>query len=483
MQSLKKKAISGASWSLAGKILQNAGQFVIGIIMARLLTPAEYGLVAMATVFIAMSYTFVDSGFGIALIQRKEINNADLSTVFYTNLVISSLVFLAFFWGAPLIAMFYAEPKLVELVRVLSVLLLLYALSIVQNALLIRDLRFKFRTTIEFSSQIISGAVGIYLAYRGYGVWALVWKTLINQLLINLQLWLRNKWVPGFEFSIKALKEMFGFGSKFLLSSILEKIHKQITTLVIGKFYPAAELGLYNRADQFQKLPSQVISGSILSFVLPVFSKMQDNPLRLRSALKKVVQIIMFLNIPAMIWLAIAAHPLILVLLGEKWIASVDYLQLLVFAGILYPMHMINVQALTALGRSDLFLKIEILKKLLSVPVVLIAIFSGIKPMIIAMIVTSVIALFINTFYTGKLIGFGFFKQIAALKNTLLTTILLCMVILVISYFAVQFSLTPLIHLTLLALGGLVTFVGTGVLFNLYEFNELRSIVLNKSIK
>lgn len=477
MIKLRDKAIAGASWSLAGRLMQQAGQFIIGIVMARLLAPAEYGMVAMSTVFITLTYVFVDSGFGIAIIQRKEIRNVDLSTVFYSNLSVSFVIFLAFILTAPLIGKFYGKPELTEIVRVLAFLILLHAFSIVQNAKIVRDLKFKLRTTIEFSSQIISGIVGIYLAYSGFGVWALVWKTILNQLLINIQLWTRNRWLPGIEFSVTSLKEMFGFSSKLLLSAILDKIHNQIMTIIIGKFYPSKELGLYSRADQFQQLPSQSISGAILNFLLPVFSKMQDEPTRFKNALQKVIQLIMYFNIPAMVWIALSAKPLIILLLGEKWIGTVDYLQLLIFSGILYPMQLINVQVLTALGRSDLFLKIEVIKKVIFIPAVLLAIFVGIKSMIIAMILGSILTLYINTFYTSKLIKFGFIEQVFSLKNSIIITLIMSIVLSALSFFVDLLALSTVQHLILLSFGALASLFISAKLLNHFEYNELINIV------
>ena len=410
--SLRDKAISGASWSLVGRLLQQLSQFIIGIILARLLLPEEYGLVAMATVFIYISFVFVDSGFSSALIQREKCSQADYSTIFYINLLISFFVFSILYLLAPAIARFYNETELVKIIRVLSFLIILFSLSVVQKAKITRNINFKLRTKIEFSSQVASGIIAVFLAIKGYGVWALVWKTLLNQFFVTLQLWIRNRWFPSFEFNKKSLKEMFGFSSRLLISGILDRVYQQIYKLIIGKFFPARELGLYTRADQFQKLPSQSISGAITSFTFPIFSKMQNEPERLGRALKKILSLVMFFNVNAMVLMAVIAQPLISSLLGSKWIASVGYLQLLCFVGILYPIHLINVQILSSTGRSDLFLKIEILKKIFSIPAILLAIFVSIKAMIIGMFLASLTSVYINTYYTNKLIKISLREQI-----------------------------------------------------------------------
>ena len=276
MSGLKDKAISGASWSLTGRLLQQGVQFLIGIILARLLMPEEYGLVAMALVFITVFYVFVDSGFSTAIIQRKEITKSDLSTVFYLNLGVSVIAFIILYLLAPLIAKFYGNIQLVRIVRTLSLMIILYALTIVQNSLLVRDIRFKIKTRIELVSQILSGIIAIYLAYKGYGVWALIWKTLLNQIFVNIQLWMSNRWLPSFEFNKNSFKELFGFSNKLLVSGIIDRVYQQINRLVVGKFFPAAELGYYTKAEQFNNLPSHTISNSLMSFYYR-FSKMQDD--------------------------------------------------------------------------------------------------------------------------------------------------------------------------------------------------------------
>ena len=478
MTSLKQKAISGASWSLTGRILQQGTQFIIGIILARLLLPAEYGLVAMALVFITVSYVFVDSGFGAAIVQRKNLSNKDLSTVFYLNLGVSIIAYIILYFSAGLIADFFNESQLTKVVRVLSLIVILYALTIVQNSIIRRDVNFKLQTRIEIVSQILSGTIAVYLAYQGYGVWALIWKTLLNQVFVNVQLWLRNYWIPSFEFSKSSFKELFSFSSKLLISGLIDRIYNQLYRLVVGKFFPATELGLYTRAEQFKNLPSHSISNSLMSFLLPVFSKMQDEPERLKKAAKKVLKVVMFFNINAMILMGIVAEPMIQVLLGDKWLGSVTYLQLLVFVGIFYPMHVINVQILIAMGRSDLFLRIEIIKKLVGLPAIFLGIFIGIKAMIGGMIATSIIGLTINTYYTNKLINFGIIEQLKSLSKSFIIALILVLCLLpVICYIPSSVSqLLILIVVTLIAF--LITLFMANKL-KMEEYIEIKKILID----
>lgn len=458
--------------------MQQGVQFIIGIILARLLLPAEYGLVAMAMVFISVSQSFVSFGFGIAIIQRNELSNKDLSTVFYLNMGVSIIAFIILYFSAPMIADFFNENQLIHIVRVLSFLIILFALTIVQNSLINRDVNFKLQTRILIISQILSGVIAIYLAYMGYGVWALIWKALLNQVFINLQLWIKNNWFPTFEFSKSSFKELFSFSSKLFISGIIDKVYNQLNSLVVGKFFPVAELGYYNRAVQFNDLPSQAISNSLMSFLLPVFSKMQNEPERLKKAAKRVLKIVMFFNINAMILMGILAKPIIQVLLGDKWLPTVPYLQLLVLVGVFYPMHVINVQALTALGRSDLFLKIEIIKKIIGLIPILLGIFVGIKAMIIGMIFTSIIALSINTFYTNKLINFGLFEQLKSLYKSFIISAVFIIILFPAVYFSPD-SLNQIVLLIGASIIALLIVILMAKLIKMEEYYEIKELFLN----
>lgn len=478
MSSLKEKAITGASWSLTGRLLQQGVQFIIGIILARLLLPAEYGLVAMALIFINVSYVFVDSGFGVTIVQRKDLSNEDLSTIFYLNLGVSIIIFIVLYFLAGPIANFYNESQLIKIVRVLSLVVILYSLTIVQNSIITRDVNFKLRTRIEIISQTLSGTIAIYLAYKGHGVWALIYKALLNQILVNVQLWLKQNWIPSFQFSKNSIKELFSFSSKILLSGLIDRIYNQLHRLVVGKFFPANELGFYTRAEQFKNLPSNTISNSMMSFLLPVFSKIQDEPERLKKAAKKVLKVVMFFNINAMILIGIVAEPLIQVLLGDKWLGTVPYLQLLIFVGIFYPMHVINVQILTAMGRSDLFLKIEIIKKLVGLPAILLGIFVGIKAMIGGMIATSLIALTINTHYTNKLINFGIIEQLKSLSRSFIIAFTLVLFLFPLVYY-MSLSINQLIILVVISVLALFITLLMAHVMKMEEYIEIKNILID----
>jgi O-antigen/teichoic acid export membrane protein len=479
---LKDKAIKGASWSLVGHIIENISSFIIGIILARLLTPSEYGLVGMAGVFIFVTYVFVDSGFSTALIQKKECTNIDFSTVFYVNLFISLFFFLLLYFSAGFIADFYSEPELVQIIRALSVLIILYALSIVHRSIITRKINLKLLNLIKITSQISSGVIGIILAYKGYGVWSLVWKTLLNQLFINLQFWIFNKWFPSFEFSLISLREMFSFSSKLLVSGIINKVYEQLYNLVIGKFFSARELGLYTRANQFKSLPSESLSGAIMSVSFPVFAQVQDDPVRLKHIAKKIIKATMFVNIPAMLGMAAISRYLIVTLVGSQWVDSTVYLQLLCLAGLFYPLHPINLNIITALGRSDLFLRLEIVKKLLAIPVILIGIMTNVKIMIIGMVVTSIIAIFINSYYTKKLIDYGIREQFSDISGSMFVGILMSILVFIIGF--ILRNIEPKIFLLALqVISGIGITIGIAYATRMHEYFEFKEVLVNNLLR
>ena len=478
MSSLRRKAVSGASWSLTGRVLQQGVQFIIGIILARLLAPAEYGLIAMAGVFIYVSYVFVDSGFSTALIQKKECSSRDLSTVFLMNLFVSLVAWAGFFLLAPMIASFYGEPQLVGIIRVLSLIIVLYALSLVQNAIIRRDVNFKLQTRIELVAQLLSGAIAIYLAWSGYGVWSLVWKTLLNQVFINIQLWIGRKWKPSFRFSKESFKELFAFSSKLLASGLLDRIYQQLHRLVVGKFFPSEELGYYTRAEQFNNLPSHTLSGTLINFLLPVLSKMQADTERMKNAVRRVLKMVMVFNINGIMLMGILAGPVIELLLGEKWSGAVPYLQLLVVVGLFYPMHAINVQIITSLGRSDIFLKVEIIKKIIGVPAILLGVFIGIKAMIVGMIVTSFMSLAVNTYYTKRFINYGLIDQIKSLTNSFKIAGVLAVVYLPLRLFVTE-SVGNLATVLFISISAIPLIILISKALRMEEYMELKRIVFD----
>lgn len=409
---VRKQNIKGFLWSFIDSMAGEGIQFVIGIILARLLMPREFGLIGMIYVFIAVSESFINSGFSSALIRKKDCTQKDYSTVFFFNLFAGIVFFAGLFLAAPAISSFFSEPQLKNIVRVLGLVLVIDALSLIQHTILTKRIDFKLQARISVISSVASGLIAIWMAYRGYGVWGLVAQRISRQAFNTLFLLLWNNWLPSFTFSNKSFKELFGFGSKLLASNIIDNIYNNLFSLIIGKYFSAAQTGLYAKADEFNRLPAHNLSGIIGRVSYPILCEMQNDPNRLRDSYRKLIKSTMFLTFFVMIGLAAIAEPLILSLIGEQWRESVVYFQMLAFVGMFYPLHVINLNMLQVKGRSDLFLKLEIGKKLLSIPAIVAGILFGIKVLLAGMMVNALLDYYLNSYYSGRLIGYSIKEQI-----------------------------------------------------------------------
>jgi len=361
--SLKEKTVKALFWSFTDNFINLGGQFIVGIILARILSPREFGLVGMLTIFIAISQTFIDSGFSNALIRKQNCNQNDYSTVFYFNLVVSVFCYSLLFIFSGSISSFFKEPQLEDLLRILGLGLILNAFGLIQRTILIKNINFKTQTKVSVVATVGSSIIAIVMAMNGYGVWSLIALTLSRYGLVSISLWIWARWKPALVFSKKSFNDLFYFGSKLLVSSLIETTYNNIYYLVIGRFFSAVDLGYYTRADQFQSLASGNLQSVIGRVSFPVLSKLQDDHDNLRLAFRKIIKNTMFVTFFLMMGMVAIARPLILSLLGSKWEPSIIYLQLLCFVGMFYPLHSINLNMLQVHGRSDLFLKIEILKK------------------------------------------------------------------------------------------------------------------------
>ena len=417
-ESLKNKAVRGVGWSFVDNIANSGITFLIGLVLARILTPAEYGVMAMVTIFIAISNSIVDSGFSNALIRKIKIERVDYNTVFYFNLVASLFLYLVLFFCAPAISVFFKEPILVDVMRIIGWILVINALAIIPRTILVRNVDFKTQTKVSFISSSLSGVIGIGMALTGFGVWSLVGQQLSRQLLNTIFLWFFCRWHPVMEFSFQSFKELFGFGSKLLLSGLLNTVYKDIYALVIGRCYSAADLGQYTRASQFNTIFSSNLTTVVQRVSYPVLSSIQNEEERLREAYRQVIKVTMLVTFACMLGLAAVAKPLLVLLIGEKWLPAVYFLQIICFAGILYPLHAINLNILQVKGRSDLFLKLEIIKKIIATVPIVIGIFWGIELMLWGSVCTSFIAFFLNSYYSAPLIGYPTLRQIKDVAPT-----------------------------------------------------------------
>lgn len=410
--SLKDKTVSGVGWSAADAFLGQGVTFLVGIVLARILSPAEYGLIGIVTIFTTILTGIVDSGFSNALIRKQSVSKDDYNTMFITNLVFSVLLFVLLFFCAPLIALFFARQELVSLVRVTGVILIIQALSLVQNTILTKRIDFKTKTKASVVSAIVSGVIGVVMAYTGFGVWALVGQLLSKQLLYTICLWIFNRWWPNFNFSVESFKYMWGFGWKLMLSGLLNNIWNQLYQVVVGKCYSPATLGQYSRSKEYASIFSSNLTSIVQRVSYPVLSEVQDDKTRMLSAYCRVIKVTMFVTVIIMISLAAVAEPLIYCLIGPQWHQAATFLPLICISMSLYPLHAINLNMLQVQNRTDIFLYLEIVKKVIAIGPICLGIFINIYWMLVGTIITGIIAFFLNSYYTGKRLGYSSWMQL-----------------------------------------------------------------------
>jgi len=433
--SLKQKTISGLIWSFIDSFALQGITFVIGIILARLLLPSEFGLIGMIGIFIAISTSFINSGFGAALIRKKDCTDKDYSTVFYYNLAVGILFYLVIFLLAPAISRFFNEPQLIRLVQILAVILIIESFAIIQRTILTKRLDFKLQTKISVISSIVSGLLGIVMAFKGFGVWSLVAKQISQSVINAFLLCLWNRWRPLLVFSKASFIELFSFGYKLLISGLIDTLYRNIYLIIIGKYFSAQALGFYTRADQFKKLPAENIMNIIGRVSYPVLAQMQDDKVALKKNYKKIIKSTMLITFVLMMGMAAVAEPMIITLIGEQWRSCIVYLQLLCFAGMMYPLHALNLNMLNVQGRSDIFLKLELIKKILAIPTIIIGVLFGIKVMIMCLIVNSQIAYYLNSYWSGRLIDYSMLEQIRDIMPSFFLAVSTAFIVAVIGWF------------------------------------------------
>ena len=424
-QTLKQATTKGLFWSSVERFSNQGVQFVFSIILARLLSPSDYGIIAMVTIFFAVAQSFVDSGFSNALVRKTDRVEEDLSTCFYFNIGVGIIAYIVLFLIAPLVANFYNQPILSPIIRITGLGVILNSLCVVQQALFTIKIDFKSQAKITLSATVISGIVGILLAYQGYGIWALVWQGVASSIVRMGLLWLMSKWRPRTGFSKSSFNYLFGYGSKLLASGLLDTIYNNIYPIVIGKFYNPAQLGNYSRALGWAQLPSANITSILQRVTFPVLSAIQDDSLRLQNSYRRLLKLSAFIVFPLMMGLASMASPLIRVILTAKWDGCVLYLQILCFALMLYPIHAINLNLLQVKGRSDIFLRLEIIKKIIGVVILIITIPLGITAMCLGMVFSSIICLIVNTYYTSRFIDVGLLTQLKDLRIILINSLVM----------------------------------------------------------
>lgn len=410
--SLKGKTAKGIAWSAVDRFSAQGIQFVFNILIARILLPEDYGAVAMLNIFIAIANTFIDSGFTRALIRKKDRTQVDYSTVFFFNIAVSTLFCMILWLAAPLIASFYDIPILTKITRVFSLTLIINSFGAIQGTHLTIELNFRKKAIISIATISAVGSIGLFLASKGFGVWTLVGQCIVSSVVSVSLLWCLSGWRPSLAFSWTSLKEMFGFGSKLLVSSLIDALYNNIYTIVIGKVYNPSSLGVYNRAESFASFPSSNFYGIINSVSFPVLCSIQDQRERLRSSFRQFIRLSAYLVFPMMVGLAVVCDPFINTILNENWQESVPLLRILCFALVLYPFDALNLSFPNILGRSDWYLKVLIINKVVDVLVLVVTIPMGLTALCWGRVVGYGICFFVNTYYTNKLIDYGPLRQL-----------------------------------------------------------------------
>jgi hypothetical protein len=467
--SLRKQAASGMLWTFSQQFSTQIISFIISVILARLLSPSDFGTVALFSVVTSIASTLVDGGMASSLVRSKDISQVDLSTVFWFNITTAVFLYFLIFFSAPLVADFYKISQLTSIIRVSCTSLVINSLVAVQGVVFVRNMDFKTGFKTQIPSQIIGGLAGLGFAYYGYGVWSIVYYSLLQNIVATVQLWFYSNWRPSLIFDKTKFKEHFGFGYKLTLSILLSNIFNNIYSVVIGKLFSPAQLGYYNRADTLKQLPVSNLSNALNKVTFPLFAKIKDDDVKLRSVYKKLMKLVVFVITPVLCTMIVVAHPLINLLFTEKWLPSVPYFQILALAGILYPIHAYNLNILKVKGRSDLFLRLEIIKKLLIVVVLVISLQYGIIGLIWGQVGASFFSFFINTYYTGKFLNYGTMAQ----SLDLLPTLLLSGSIGVLFYLINSYLLSVYIDIIQISVTGLGYFLMYFIIIKLCKFKEI----------
>ena len=472
--SLKTKTVRGTIWSGIDSIAGQGITFLVGLVLARLLSPQEYGLIGYITIIVAILNSIVDSGFSNALIRKKDAGEIDYNTTFIFNLVLSLLMAGVMIGTAGPISRFFNEPELVPLIRVMSAIVVINAAAIVQRTTLTKRVDFKTQTKVSLIASATSGVVGIGMALSGMGVWSLVGQQLSRQLLNTVFLWILNRWIPTLQFSWRSFRELFGFGWKLMVSGLIDTTWKEIYQLVIGKCYTTETLGQYTRGKQFSDIFSSNMTTIIQRVSYPVLSSVQDERTRLKEGYRKIIKVSMLLSFVLLFGLGAVAEPLLYVLIGGQWSEAARYLQIIVFSACLYPLHAINLNMLQVQGRSDLFLKLEIIKKIVAVGPILLGIFISIEWMLWGSVLAGLFSYWLNSFYSGKMIDYGSLAQLRDIAPSFGVAFVMMAAL----YALTLTELPPVALLAVQLIAGAGIAIGLCELLRLEEYYELKNIVI-----
>lgn len=473
--SLAQRTFSGFIWTFASRIGTRFSIFVVGIILARLLTPADFGLVAMISVFFAIASSLVESGFTSALVRETSISEADKSTVFFINIFAAIILYLILWFGSPFIATFFNQPELITLTRIMGLSIIFSALSIVQRAVLIHSLRFKLLSKIGISVSIITGVIAIYMAYIGMGVLSLAIKYILSGIFISIIFFIINPWLPSSFINKDSFKRLFGFGSKILLTGLINKLYSNIYNLIIGKFFSPEILGFYNRGFTFTSQTITTILISLQQVTYPILSKTKDDPIQLKTTHQKIININTFINFPLAIILAFTAQEIVILLLGQKWIGAIPFIQLLCISAFVNHFSSINLNLFKVIGRSDLNLKVSIYSKILATLVIIIGINFGVWGLVIGSVIVTYIEVYICMYFASNNIEYSLSKQFADVFRNILLIIPLIIVLILLSN--INFNSNALKLFTMAISGGIV-YLATAHFTKSKELSQIKEILL-----
>lgn len=473
-QNLKDKTVKGGVWSAIDYIARYGISFIVGIVLARLLTPDDYGLIGIITIFITLFNYIVDGGLGAALIRKIDTDDDDYSTLFIANLVISFFLAFLLVLIAPLVAVFFAREQLTLMTQVMSVIIILDSLSIVQKVRLTKKIDFKTQTKVSVSAALISGTIGVSMAYFGFEVWALVGQQISSSLFNTIFLWIYNKWVPRLVFRFERFKEMWQFGWKLLVSSIMGSLWDNLYSVIIAKNYSTVTLGFYSRANQFASLCPSTINSVVQRVSYPVLCNFQTDYVQLKQAYSRVIRVSMLPSFVLALGLAACTESFIEVLIGEQWLPCVPYLQILCFSLMLYPLHALNINVLQVVGRSDLTLILRIVKTALATIPLLIGIFFNIYYMLWGSVAVGFLSYLVNAYFPSKLISYTMKEQLLDILPSFLISLIMASLVYSITFLSISVYIKLIVQILV---GGAATIVFCEVT-KLYEYLELKKMVM-----
>lgn len=468
-----KTTVKNFIWRFAERCGAQGVSFIVSIVLARLLEPSVYGTIALVTVFTTILQVFVDSGLGTALIQKKDADDLDFSSVFYFNFTVCLILYLGMFISAPYIAKFYGDETLVPVIRVISLTLVISGVKNIQQAYVSRNMLFKRFFFSTIGGTIASAFVGIFMAYIGMGVWALVAQQLSNATIDTIILWVTVKWKPKRMFSWKRLKELLSYGWKLLVSALLETVYNNLRNLVIGKLYSSADLAYYNQGDKFPKLIVTNINTSIDSVLLPTMASSQDDSARVKNMTRRAIKTSTYIMAPLMIGLAFCSNTIVELVLTEKWLPCVPFLQIFCITYMFKPVHTANLNAIKAMGKSDIFLKLEIIKKIVGMSLLLSTMWFGVMAMAYSLLVSCVLSQIINSWPNKRLLGYGYLEQL----RDFMPGVILAVVMGICVYFIGYINLPNIIVLIIQVIVGATIYIVMSIVFKLESFLYLWNMV------